>query len=96
MYINNFFGKEILTEQKWNQYVKKFDKYQLDTFGIKTSCMTFDYVNSDQVTLVSFILNDLGFCTEYHQIKKNVVLPTAARFLAFTKDHIFCFTPLNI
>jgi hypothetical protein len=89
MYINNFFGKEILTEQKWNQYVKKFDKYQLDTFGIKTSCMTFDYVNSDQVTLVSFILNDLGFCTEYHQIKKNVVL-------AFTKDHIFCFTPLNI
>mgnify|MGYP006171684675 CR=1 FL=1 len=89
--INNFFGKEMLNKKQFLNYVKQFDIHQKKMFGIETGSLTFDYINSDCVTLVSFILNKMGFCVEYFPIKKNVVLPNKDRFLAFTKDHIFCF-----
>lgn len=93
--INNFFGKEILNKKQFLNYVKQFDIHQKKLFGIKTSSLSFDYINSDCITLVSFILNKMGFCVEYFPIKKNVLLPNSDRFLAFTKDHIFCFKKKN-
>lgn len=66
--INAFFGHVKITSHTFKQLIKEYDQYLLDRFNVHTSSGDFDLVNSDQTTLVGYILKKHGVHTRYYSL----------------------------
>lgn len=56
--LNGFFGMKKINDNEFNNYKKEYDLYMKKKFNIpdKQSCSDYDYINSDQNTIISYIL----------------------------------------
>jgi hypothetical protein len=74
--LNAYFNKALITPTIFSIYVKKYDKYLKNRFNVITSSAKFDLVNSDQTTLVAFILREHGIHVRYYSLNSayNIVL----------------------
>jgi len=91
--INAYFGRPEISESEFNEAVDKFDADQLNKFGEKISCRSFDYINSDQRNLVTFILASRGIYVRYipynHLHDENADYMNYDCFFVFNLDHIW-------
>lgn len=68
--LNGFFGKELITQQQFNDYIKEYDKFYKSLYNFTSSCLSFDIISSDQKNIVSFILKKHNVYTKYYALNQ--------------------------
>jgi hypothetical protein len=91
--INAYFGyKKYIDTQFW-KYADEFDTLQKNKYGDLDSCKSFDLINADQCTLVSYILRQNSIYTRYvspGNIDMHIDAAIASKiFFAFNMDHVW-------
>jgi hypothetical protein len=66
--LNAFFGYSKISPVQFHRYIKEYDEFMLQRFNIKTSSAKFDMVNSDQSSLVSWILKQHKIHARYYAL----------------------------
>lgn len=66
--INAFFGYEKLSSRQFYKFIKEYDSVLKLRFNVSISCEKFDLVNSDQHTLVSYILKRHKIYARYYAL----------------------------
>jgi hypothetical protein len=78
--LNAYFGCKKISDIKFNDYKKEYDEYYNKHYNIITSCDKYDIINSDQTTIVSFILKKHGAYAKFFALNtmhgKNINLIT--------------------
>lgn len=91
--LNAFFGERKYDDADFWDAADKFDAEQKNKFGTSTSCRDFDLVNSDQRTLISYILRRHGIYVRHIAINthRDIIdtAITAGIFFVFNMDHIW-------
>ena len=54
--LNGYFEKTLINENEFTNYCREFDNYMKIKFKTDNKCMNFDLINSDQNTVISYIL----------------------------------------
>ena len=91
--LNAYLGGPVYSDSMFWEAANEFDISQKNKFGITMSSRSFDLVNSDQRTLISFILRTRNIYTKYvaintHEKHVEEALESGA-FFVFNVDHIW-------
>jgi hypothetical protein len=66
--INGYFGCDKISTSEFAIFQDEYDNICRDKFHITTKCSDFDILNSDQVSLVSFILKKYNVYTKHYPL----------------------------
>lgn len=90
--LNAFLGKSLITADMFSTYMHEYDNYLLTRFNISISSSAFDLVNSDQMTLVTYVLRKYSIHARYYTLNSIYNKPlddtiTNARFIFIYNEH---------
>jgi hypothetical protein len=96
--LNAYFGSSLISQSDFQLYIAEYDTYVSSRFNIKgTSSSEFDFTNSDQLNIVSFILRKFNIYTKYYAPNElsdaefsNILDKNTYPFIfLFNADHIY-------
>jgi hypothetical protein len=95
--LNAYFEYNKISDITFTEYKKEYDEYYRIKYGINTSCDNYDIINSDQTTIVSFILKKYGIYTKlfainslYNKEASNILnILSGNFFFIYNNNHIF-------
>lgn len=94
--LNAYFGYKKLSDQDFTIYKKEYDEYYSQKYNIQTSCTDYDLVNSDQTTIISFVLKKYGAYTKFFALNTLHGKPSTTITNILKGDFFFIYNPGHI